>query len=121
MRHNRVAPWWAALFVLCLGTGLSSLLFKSNFFLNSYGLDVTGPAWSYILFRGLAYQYTETFWTRFFTPVKTFGIFVFFTFAVESAQYFELYESTFDPWDFIAYLTLLGPMFLIDWFCHRLR
>jgi len=29
-------------------------------------------------------------------------------------QYFKIYDSTFDTWDFLAYIFVLVPLFLID-------
>jgi hypothetical protein len=34
--------------------------------------------------------------------------------GIEVAQYFNLYEATYDPWDFLAYVVILIPLFLID-------
>jgi len=113
-RHDRVAPYWAAgLILLCL-TGLLSTSLGSGPFLTGYALDATGPAWNYILFRRLFTEYVDNSWTRFFTPARTFVIFVVVSFSIEAAQFFELYEATFDPWDLVAYVSLLLPLYLTD-------
>ena len=75
---------------------------------------MTGPAWNYILFRGRFTSKSDNIWTRFFTPQHTVVIFVAVCFGIESMQYFELYEATFDPWDFIAYVSILVPVFVLD-------
>jgi len=38
--------------------------------------------------------------------------------GIETAQYLELYDSIFDPWDFVAYASLLIPFYLIDTSVH---
>jgi len=113
-RHDKFAPFWAvALIVLC-GTGLATVCFDLGGFWKGYVLDMTGPAWSYILFRRLFTSYSKNEWIRFFTPKKTVVIFILVAFGIETAQYFRLYEATFDPWDFPAYISILIPLFLID-------
>lgn len=113
-RHNARAPYWAAgLIVLCL-TGLATSWIDLGDFWKGYVLDMTGPAWNYILFRGVFTSYQENRWTRFFTPVRTFTIFVAVCFGIEGAQYLGLYDATFDPWDLPAYLSILLPLFILD-------
>jgi len=112
--HNRAAPYWAVAMVVCCVVGVSTTKLSLGGFWNAYVLDITGPAWNYVLFRGLAFTYSSNVWTRLFTPTRTIFIFVIVAFGIESAQWLELYESTFDPWDFVAYISLLVPMYLID-------
>ncbi len=113
-KHDKAAPYWAlGLIVLC-ATGLSTIWFDLGVFWKGYVLDIVGPAWNYILFRGLFTSYTENRWTRFFTPNRTLFIFLFVCVGIESAQYLELYESTYDPWDFLAYGSILIPLYLLD-------
>lgn len=114
VKHNRAAPYWAAAMVVCLSVGLSTTMFSLGGFWNAYVLDITGPAWNYVLFRGLAFAYSDNLWTRFFTSNNTVLLFIIVAFAIEGAQYLGLYESTFDPWDFVAYVSVLIPMYLID-------
>ena len=73
-----------------------------------------GPAWNYILFRLRFTEYTDNPWTKFFSPVRTLIIFVAVAFGIEAAQLLDLYNSTFDPFDLLAYISLLVPLFLID-------
>lgn len=117
--HNRYAPYWAvAMVVLCV-TGLSSTWIDGGAFWTGYVLDMTGPAWNYILFRGLFTGKADSQWIRFFTPITTLVIFVIVCFVIETIQYLELYAATFDPWDFPAYLSLLVPIFALDSFLHN--
>ncbi len=112
--HNSRAPYWAlALFILCI-TGLTSTWINIGTFWNGYVLDMTGPAWNYILFRVLFTYKIDNIWTRFFTPQKTLIIFLLTCFTIEGAQFFNLYKSTFDPWDFLAYVSILIPLYLLD-------
>jgi hypothetical protein len=108
------APFWAISLILLCGTGLSTNWIDLGAFWKGYVLDMTGPAWSYILFRGLFTSKKENAWTRFFTPTKTLIIFLFVCVLIESMQYFNLYEATYDPWDFLAYVSVLIPVFLLD-------
>ena len=113
-RHDKLAPYWATgLFVLC-GTGLATIWIDLGAFWKGYVLDMTGPAWNYILFRGLFTSYTENAWTRFFTPKKTLFIFLLVSAGIEGAQYFNLYDATYDPWDFLSYVSFLISLFLLD-------
>jgi len=113
-RHNHVAPYWAIGLVLFGLTGLSTTWIDLGSFWKGYVLDMTGPAWNYILFRGLFTNYTDNTWIRFFTPTRTFVIFISVCFAIEAMQYFKVYESTFDPWDLLTYISILVPLFLLD-------
>ncbi len=125
-RHNKYALYWAIAMLLFLVLGLSGINTKIDetaatgiwsglkSFRKGYLLDMFGPAWSYILFRGLFTSYAENAWTSFFTPGKTFVIFLLVSFGIETAQYFHLYDATFDPWDLLAYVSILIPLFLLD-------
>ncbi|MCA9734823.1 hypothetical protein KC799_22005 [candidate division KSB1 bacterium] len=112
--HDAHAPYWAAGFVLLCGTGLSTIWIDSSAFWHGYVLDITGPAWNYILFRGLYTTKAENRWTKFFTARKTLLIFLFVCFTIEGMQYFNFYASTYDPWDFLAYIALLIPLYILD-------
>jgi len=113
-KHDKYAPYWAiALLVLC-GTGLATIWIDLGHFWKGYVLDMTGPAWNYILFRGLFTSKANNAWTRFFTPIRTLIIFLLVCIGIESMQYFNLYEATYDPWDFVAYISILVPLFIID-------
>lgn len=112
--HDKFAPYWAIALFLFGCAGLSTIWVDLGTFSNGYLLDITGPAWNYILFRGLYTAKADNRWTRFFTPTTTLFIFIVVSFGIETVQYFNLYDSTFDPWDLLAYVSLLIPLFLID-------
>lgn len=116
LSHNKQAPYWAALLVVLLLTGLSTIWFNLGAFWKGYVLDMVGPAWNYILFRGLFTSYADNRWTRFFTPLRTFIIFLAVCLGIELFQYFKVYDGTYDSWDFVAYAGLLVPVFMVDCF-----
>jgi hypothetical protein len=118
--HDKFAPFWAISLVIFATLGLSTNWLDLGAFWSGYVLDITGPAWNYILFRGLFTKYKEGAWFRFFTPTRTVLIFSAVCFGIETAQYFKLYDSTFDPFDLIAYISLLVPVFLVDLYQTRL-
>ena len=113
-RHDKLAPYWAAGLVVFGVTGLATIWIDLGDFWKGYILDMTGPAWNYILFRGLFTSYAENAWTRFFTPIKTLSIFLLVCAGIEGAQYFNLYEATYDPWDLLSYVVIMIPLFLLD-------
>jgi len=113
-KHNKHAPFWAAgLVILCI-TGLATIWLNFGSFWKGYVLDITGPAWNYILFRGRFTSKADNRWTRFFTPKRTVVIFIAVCIGIEGIQYLKLYEATFDPWDFLAYISVLVPLFILD-------
>jgi hypothetical protein len=113
-RHDKFAPYWAVMLVLLAVSGVSTTWVDFGSFWKGYVLDITGPAWNYILFRGLFTSKADNKWTRFFTPDRTFIILVVVCLLIETLQYFQVYEATYDPWDFLAYGSLLIPFFIID-------
>jgi hypothetical protein len=117
--HNRNAPKWAAAMILFGVIGLATIWIDLGDFWKGYVLDMVGPAWNYILFRGLFTGYRNTAWTRFFNPNRTIIIFLLVCFAIEGSQYIGLYNATFDPFDLLAYISFLIPLFLIDRFQQR--
>lgn len=117
--HDKYAPYWAIALVILCGTGLATMWFDLGTFWKGYVLDITGPAWNYILFRGLFTSYTNNAWFRFFTPKKTLIIFLLVCFGIETMQYFKIYESTFDPYDLLAYVSILIPLFIIDFKLYK--
>ena len=112
--HNKNAPYWAIALLIFGTVGLSTIWIDLGNFWKGYVLDMTGPAWNYILFRGLYTAKANNIWTRFFTPNSTLIIFLLVCFMIETLQYFKIYDSTFDPWDLLAYVSILIPIFLLD-------
>lgn len=113
-RHNKNAPYWAIVLFVFATAGLSTVWCQLGSFWNGYLLDMTGPAWNYILFRGLFTAKANNFWTRFFSPKRTIVFFVLVCVGIEMLQFFNIYDSTFDYWDFLAYGSLLIPIFFLD-------
>lgn len=112
--HNKYAPFWAITLFALIATGLSTIWFEVSNFWNGYVLDMVGPAWTYILFRGLFTEKADNNWTRFFTPRTTFILLMAIAFGIEILQYFGVYDATFDPLDFPAYASVLTILFLTD-------
>ncbi|MCD6501307.1 hypothetical protein J7L01_01765 [bacterium] len=113
-QHDRYAPYWAIALLAFWAVGISTIWIDLGSFWKGYVLDMVGPAWNYILFRGLFTSKANNAWTRFFTPQKTVAIFLIVCVGIETAQHFKLYNATFDAWDFLAYVSILIPLFLID-------
>ena len=113
--HNKYAPYWAVSMIIMLGTGLATTWIKTGGFWNAWVIDIAGPAWSYILIRGLFTTYSNNAWRRFFSPWKTLLLILTAAYTIEMLQYFNFYPSTFDPLDFVAYSALVIPAFLIDY------
>ena len=112
--HDKYAPYWAIALLIFWTIGFLTVLIDLGNFWKGYVLDMVGPAWNYILFRGLFTSKANNTWTRFFTPKRTVAIFIITSVAFETAQYLKLYNATFDIWDFLAYVSILIPLFLID-------
>lgn len=112
--HNRQAPLWAAGFIALCATGVSTNWIDFGAFWRGYVLDITGPAWCYILFRGRFTRWSVSPWTRAFSPTRTMTVVLLACIAIEAAQFMELYAATYDAWDFVAYLSLLVPIYVTD-------
>lgn len=112
--HNKYAPYWAITLVILVTSGLLTIKFDFGKFASGYLLDMVGPAWAYILFRGLYTIKADNRWTRFFTPNLTLLILVAVAFGIETLQYLKIYDSTFDIWDFPAYISILIPLYFLD-------
>jgi len=112
--HDRQAPYWALTLIILGSCGLATIWLDLGPFWSGYVLDMCGPGWNYILFRGLFTAYDDNVWIRIFTPGRTFTLFVIVSFGIEGAQFLELYDSTFDPWDLLAYVSILLPLYLVD-------
>ena len=113
-RHDQHAPFWAAGLIILGVTGLATIWLNLGSFWKGYVLDITGPAWNYILFRGRFTAKVDNRWTRFFTPKRTVLIFLAVCIGIELMQYLKIYKATFDPWDFVAYISILVPLFVLD-------
>ena len=106
--------FWATSLVILGTLGLATGFYPVQGFWSSYTLDIVGPAWNFILIRGLFAKNQPTFLSKLFTPDLALGSIVSVCFLVETAQYFGLYDAHFDPFDFLAYVSLLLPCYAID-------
>ena len=77
-------------------------------------LDIVGPAWNYILIRGLYSSKNQTFLKIKFSPESAALLIIGICFIIETGQYFRIYEAHFDPYDYLAYISLILPCYLID-------
>jgi hypothetical protein len=112
--QNPYGWYWAGAMILFILMGISTTWYYIGSFWNGYMLDICGAAWNYILIRGLFTERKDNLWTRFFTPVRTYLLIIFVSFGIETLQYFEVYDSTFDPYDLLAYVSLLSIVFVLD-------
>ena len=110
----RIIFFWKITLIILGSFVLATCLIRIPGFWSSYVLDMVGPAMGYILLR---VQYTSresTFLSFKFCPelaaLLIFGI----CFVIETSQYLKIYEAHFDPYDYVAYISLLFPCFLID-------
>jgi hypothetical protein len=106
-------PWKAALLVFGI-VGLATGVVRVPGFWSSYVLDLVGPAWNYILLRGLFSKKQPAMLSRFLSPERALILILTVCALVETAQFFELYDARFDPSDFVAYASLLIPCYVID-------
>lgn len=112
--------FWKISIILLGSIGLSTGLFKLSEFWTSYVLDIVGPAWIYILIRGQYQSKNATFLSLKFSPELAFALIAGICFIIEIMQFFNLYNSTFDPYDFLSYFSGIFIIYLIDkWFIKR--
>lgn len=105
--------WKIALISLGI-ISLSTGILKGPACWTGYMLDITGPAWGYILIRGQYNSKNATFLSIKFSEESAFILIVSICYIIEAMQYFELYDSTFDPYDFIAYSSGIFIVYLIE-------
>jgi hypothetical protein len=111
--------WKIALILLGL-ISLSTGLSKRPGFWTSYVLDMAGPAWNYILIRG-QYSAKQTFFSLRLSPELALFLIAGICFLIETSQFFKLYKAHFDPWDYLAYISILIPCYLIDKYISRYK
>ena len=106
--------WWAAALVLLGTLGLATGFIRVPGFWSNYVLDVVGPAWNYILIRGLFSRKQPTTLSRLFGPEVAIVVIIVVCVLIEGAQYLQLYDAHYDPYDFVAYVSLVLPCYVID-------
>lgn len=113
IKSKTVRIWKVVLIVLGI-VSLSSGLVKTPGFWSSYLLDIAGPAWGYVLLRTQYIAGDSGFLSIRFSPEMALMIILIICFLIETAQYFEIYDAHFDPYDYLAYISVLLPVYLID-------
>ena len=117
--HNRELLWKVLLITLGI-ISLSSGFIKSPGFWTSYALDIAGPAWIYLLLRGQYNLEKSAFLSIKFTANQAISLVIGIGFIIEIMQYYKIYEAHYDPYDFIAYVSLSIPVYLLDkWLIRR--
>lgn len=106
--------WWKAALIVLGTIALSTGLVRAGGFWSSYVLDIVGPAWGYILLRGLFSRRQPAMLSRRLTPGRTLLLVLGICALVEIAQYLELYDARYDPYDFLAYASLTVPVYVLD-------
>ncbi len=107
--------WWATVMYCCVSVYFLTEVVRVGGFWNSYVADIVGPAWAYIYMRGLVAKEQPTAIGRtFFLPELGALAVVSICVFAEFGQYFHLYDRTYDPYDFVAYGSLLLPCYFVD-------
>jgi len=113
-KSNRSKAIFWKITLICFGLiALSSGLFKESKFWSGYVLDIAGPAWMYMLIRG-QYNSKGRFLNIKFSPELALFLIITLSFSIEIMQYLEVYNATYDPFDFLAYLSGTLVIYLID-------
>lgn len=105
---------WKVVVILLGIISLSSGLLKTPGFWSSYLLDIAGPAWGYVLIRAQYKSGDSRFLGISFSPEGALLMIILICFAIETAQYLELYTAHFDPFDYLAYISGILPVYLFD-------
>jgi len=113
IKSKAVRIWKVVLIVLGI-VSLSSGLVKTPGFWSSYLLDIAGPAWGYVLLRTQYIPGDSGFLSIRFSSEMALMVILIICFLIETAQYFEIYDAHFDPYDYLAYISVLLPVYLID-------
>ena len=112
-RKKQVRFWKISVIILGI-ISLSTGLYKGSAFWSSYVLDIVGPAWGYVLIRAQYRLNSESFMNIRFSPEVAFLVIVGICFIIETMQFFEIYNSTFDPYDLLSYFSGVLGVYLID-------
>lgn len=105
---------WKIVLIVVASIGLLTCLIPHPGFWSGYVLDIVGPAWGYILLRGNYSHHHSSFLSLKFTPETAALSVLGICYAVETSQYFRLYDAHFDPYDYLAYISLLLPCYMAD-------
>jgi hypothetical protein len=112
--RKKQAKFWKTSVILLGIISLSTGLYKGSGFWSSYVLDIAGPAWGYVLIRAQYRLNSERFMNIRFSPEIAFLVIVGICFIIEAMQFFEIYNSTFDPYDLLSYFSGVLVVYLVD-------
>ena len=112
-RTSDYRVWNVIVFVLA-GILLATELMERPGFWSNYARDLVGPPLIYILFRGLHRTKRSRKSPHFRTPNVAAAFVLGFCFVVEAAQYLGLYSAHFDPYDLVAYVSGVLPIYVAD-------
>ena len=115
IRENTSRVWKIILIILGL-ISLSLGLLKNPGFWSSYLLDFAGPAWGYVLIRGQYKAGDSRFLIFRFSPEGALLTIIIICFSIETVQYFGIYKAYFDPFDYLAYISGIIPVYILDKF-----
>jgi len=110
---NSIIIFWKITIIALGSIGLLTCIIKQSGFWSSYMLDIVGPAWIYILIRS-RYNNNGTFLSFKFKPENALVLCLGICILIEIGQYLNLYPSHFDQWDFLAYASLIVPIYILD-------
>lgn len=102
--------------MLLLFTGITaavSRFVELGGFLGSYWFDITFPAFIYIYARKLHLPTEKSTASR-VEYATALSLAIAPAIGFEFAQYFQFYDGTYDPYDFVAYISLVIPVFFLD-------
>ncbi len=113
----RLLSW--VLFTAFLGAGALNMTHTAAGFATNHLADLVGPAWLYIVFRGLAEPEKRNRLGRFLgaTPERAATILFVGSSATEITQTYwpsGLFSGRFDPLDIAAFAIGLLPLYLVD-------
>jgi len=111
---SSIALGWKVALIVLGSIGLMTCLIKIPGFWSGYVLDIVGPAWNYILLRGIYHSQNTSFLFIKFSPEGAVLLIMAICFIIETSQYLNFYNAYFDPYDYLAYVSLLLPVYFLD-------
>ena len=111
---SKTTLFWKVILIVLGIISLSSGLIRSPGFWSAYLLDIEGPAWGYVLL-GARYKAGDSgFLTFRFSPEVALAVTIIICYLIKVAQSLEIYNPHFDPYDFLAYITGILPVYPVD-------